>query len=61
MLDGLFLGVCMHCMAVGGGMKGALTGPQMVKLHPLGTNEVSGEKIGLVGNFKASGALKKKF
>ena len=60
MLDGLFLGVCMHCMAVGG-MKGALTGPQMVKLHPLGTNEVGGEKIGLVGNFKASGALKKKF
>ena len=50
MLDGLFLGVCMHCMAVGG-MKGALTGPQMVKLHPLGTNEAGGEKIGLVGNF----------
>ena len=40
----------------GGGMKGALTGPQMVKLHPLGTNEAGGEKIGLVGNFKASGA-----
>ena len=39
-----------------GGMKGALTRPQMVKLHPLGTNEVGGEKIGLVGNFKASGA-----
>ena len=44
-----------------GGMKGALTRPQMVKLQPLGTNEVGGEKIGLVGNFKASGALKKKF
>ena len=42
-----------------GGMKGALTRPQMVKLHPLGTNEVGGEKIGLVGDFKASGASKK--
>ena len=52
MMDGLSLGVCM----VVGGMKGALTGTQMVKLHPLGTNEVGGEKIGLVGNFKASGA-----
>ena len=39
-------------MEVGGeGMKGALTGLQMVNLHPLGTNEVDGEKIGLVGNF----------
>ena len=53
MKDGLSLGVCMWW---GVGVKGPLTGPQMVKLHPLGTNEVGGEKIGLVGNFKASGA-----
>ena len=54
-MDGLSLGVCKGV----GGMKGALTRPQMVKLHPLGTNEVGGEKIGLVGDFKASGASKK--